>query len=213
MELEWLVLFFICFVLFYLLNRIIFPNKMTPIHKVWSWSLGEQGVILIGAGIYFHSMINFCWALVSPKCNFPYQDNPHPKSLEMESRRTRGHPDRSWDVQDMIKMSWLEVSLHWIGIIISPRKVSWVVVVGGTVKITSAPGTDHPILNWNRLEWLKIDLNWTRNGPGLDLDLDLSLTKGIVFFSVLVGLGQAQPRSAFRFKIASSSPTSQTVYH
>ena len=47
---------------------------------------------------------------------------------------------------------------------------------GDTVKITSAPGPDHLILNWNRLKGLKIDLEWTRNGPGLDLDLDLSLT-------------------------------------
>ena len=30
--------------------------------------------------------------------------------------------------------------------------VGWWVVVGGTVKITSAPGPDHLILNFNRLE-------------------------------------------------------------
>ena len=41
-------------------------------------------------------------------------------------------------------------------------------VVDDTVKITSAPGPDHLILNLNRLEWLKIDLEWTRNGPELD---------------------------------------------
>ena len=44
------------------------------------------------------------------------------------------------------------------------------------MKIASALGPDHLILNWNRLEGLKIDLEWTRNEPGLDLDLDLSLT-------------------------------------
>ena len=48
------------------------------------------------------------------------------------------------------------------------------------MKITSAPGPDHLILNWNRLKGLKIDLEWTRNGPGLDLDLDLSLTKDMM---------------------------------
>ena len=37
--------------------------------------------------------------------------------------------------------------------------------------VASAPGPDHLIL-----EGPKIDLEWTRNGPGLDLDLDLSLT-------------------------------------
>ena len=46
---------------------------------------------------------------------------------------------------------------------------------GGTVKIASAPGPDHLILNWNRLELHKIDLEWTRNGPGLDLDLSLTI--------------------------------------
>ena len=56
--------------------------------------------------------------------------------------------------------------------------------VGGTVKITSAPGPDHLILNWNRLDWLKIDLEWTRNGPGLNLDLNLSLTKSEICTSL-----------------------------
>ena len=84
-EVEWMVLSFVCFVLSDLLNRIwedrgsswqklgfsghlsslhhqlvkhlspqhvIFPVKMTPIHKVWSWSLGGQGVILTGAGMF-----------------------------------------------------------------------------------------------------------------------------------------------------------------
>ena len=46
---------------------------------------------------------------------------------------------------------------------------------GGTVKIASAPGPYHLILNWNRLELLKIDLEWTRNGPRLDLDLSLTI--------------------------------------
>ena len=27
---------------------VIFPIKMTPYNKVWSWSLGGQGVILTG---------------------------------------------------------------------------------------------------------------------------------------------------------------------
>ena len=85
MELEWLVLSFVCFVLSDFLNwireyrgsswqelecsghlsslhhqlvkhlspqNVIFPVKMTPIHKVWSWSLGGQGVILTGAGMF-----------------------------------------------------------------------------------------------------------------------------------------------------------------
>ena len=50
------------------------------------------------------------------------------------------------------------------------------------MKITSAPGPDHRIFKLNRLECLKIDLKWTRNGPGLDLDLDLSLTIKPMFF-------------------------------
>ena len=45
-------------------------------------------------------MLNFCKALVSPKGHFPCQDDPHPQNLELESRRTVGHPDRSLDVQD-----------------------------------------------------------------------------------------------------------------
>ena len=45
----------------------------------------------------------------------------------------------------------------------------------GKVKITSAPGPDPWILNWNILEWLKIDLECTRNGPGLDLDQSFTI--------------------------------------
>ena len=33
-------------------QSVILPVKMTPIHKVWSWSLGGQGVILTGAGMF-----------------------------------------------------------------------------------------------------------------------------------------------------------------
>ena len=48
------------------------------------------------------------------------------------------------------------------------------VVVGGTVKITSAPGPDPLILIWNRLEWTRndqgMDQERTRYGPGMDLD-------------------------------------------
>ena len=36
---------------------------------------------------------NFCQALVPLKCNFPRQDAPRPRSLELESMRTGGHPD------------------------------------------------------------------------------------------------------------------------
>ena len=87
-EVEWMVLSFVCFVLSDLLNRIwedrgsfwqnlsslhhqlvkhlspqnvIFPVKMTPIHKVWSWSLGGQGVILTGAGM-FRTPIFIAWS-------------------------------------------------------------------------------------------------------------------------------------------------------
>ena len=67
-------------------------SLMTPIHKVWSWSLRGQGVILKGAGIGFEP----------------------PFAVE--------------------KFSGGE----W-----------W---VGGTVKIASALGPDHLILNWKRLE-------------------------------------------------------------
>ena len=46
-------------------------------------------------------------------------------------------------------LRWLEVIQYGFEVIRSQRKVSWVVVVvgGGTVKITSAPGPDHLILN------------------------------------------------------------------
>ena len=30
------------------LLNVIFPAKITTVHKVWSWSLGGQGVILTG---------------------------------------------------------------------------------------------------------------------------------------------------------------------
>ena len=57
------------------------------------------------------------------------------------------------DVQDtclhsIIKMSWSEVSLYWFGGRICSRKVSgWLGGGGDTVKIASAPGPDHLILN------------------------------------------------------------------
>lgn len=35
---------------------------------------------------------------------------------------------------------------------------------GGTVKITSAPGPTCLNLNWNRLEWLRIDYKWSWTG-------------------------------------------------
>ena len=112
--------------------------------------------------------------LCSPKCNFPRQDDPYPQSMELESGRTGCHPDRSWDVQDtclhiFIKISCLEVSLYWFGVTICSRIVCWV-GGGGTVKITLAPGPDHLILDWNRLECPKIDLEWTWTGSGPELD-------------------------------------------
>ena len=185
MELEWLVLLFVCFVFSYLLNRIwedrgssllelgcsghlssfyhelvkhispqnvIFPVKMTPLHKVSSCSLREQGVILPGAWMSRTPVFIASWTcevFVSPKCHFPCQDCPYPLSLVLESGRTGGHPDRGLDVQDtclhsIIKMSWLEVSLYWLWVSISSRKaLQWWWVV----KITSAPGPDHLILN------------------------------------------------------------------
>ena len=38
------------------------------------------------------------------------------------------------------------------------------------MKIASAPGPGCMSLNWNRLELLRLDQEWTRNGPGLELD-------------------------------------------
>ena len=38
-------------------QKVIFPVKMTPIHKVWSLSLGGQGVILTGAAMVAHVII------------------------------------------------------------------------------------------------------------------------------------------------------------
>ena len=70
-------------------------------------------------------------------------------------------------------MYWLLVSMEpWT----LENFAGWWVVDGGKEKITSVPGSDSLILNWNRLESLRMDQEWTRNGPGLDLDLDLSLT-------------------------------------
>ena len=46
-------------------QNVIFPVKMTPIHKVVSWSLGGQGFILCKSwdvqDTYLHSMINMSW--------------------------------------------------------------------------------------------------------------------------------------------------------
>ena len=42
---------------------------------------------------------NFCQALVSPNYHLPCQDAPRPRSLELESMRTGGHPDRWADIQ------------------------------------------------------------------------------------------------------------------
>ena len=33
-------------------QNVIFPVKMTPINKIWKWTLGGQGVILTGAGMF-----------------------------------------------------------------------------------------------------------------------------------------------------------------
>ena len=61
---------------------------------------------------------------------------------------------------------------------------------GDTVKITSAPGQDPRILNWN-------DLEWTRNGPGLDLDLDCSLTIPVIAQSNVVCILNTELRNFF----------------
>ena len=56
-------------------------------------------------------------------------------------------------VHSIIKMSWVEVSLYWFCQYLHLLQKSLLVVVGGgTVKIASAPGPDHLISNWNRLE-------------------------------------------------------------
>ena len=107
---------------------------MTPIHKVQSWSLGGQGVILTGAGMF-----------------------RTPVFIVL----SRSHSQKSVCI-------CLGSGSH-------PEKFSGGGGGGDTVKITSAPGPDQLILNWNRMEWLKIDLEWTRNGPGLDLDLSLTI--------------------------------------
>ena len=41
-----------------------------------------------------YSMFDFCESLVSPKCHFPCQDDPHPQSLKLAFRRTGGHPEK-----------------------------------------------------------------------------------------------------------------------
>ena len=72
-------------------QNVIFPIRISPIHKVWRWSLGGQGHPDRSWDVqdtYLHCMINFCSALVSPKCHFTCQDDPNPQSLELESRRT-----------------------------------------------------------------------------------------------------------------------------
>ena len=36
------------------LRNVIFTVKMAPVHKVWSWSLGGEGVILTRVGMPGH---------------------------------------------------------------------------------------------------------------------------------------------------------------
>jgi hypothetical protein len=45
-------------------------------------------------------MNSFCQALLSPKYHLPCQDALCQWSLKLESMKTGGHPDRSWDIQD-----------------------------------------------------------------------------------------------------------------
>ena len=83
---------------------VIFPIKMPPVHEVLSWSLGWQGIILTGVltfrrpncvvGTTFAKHLSL-WNAI-----FPVKMTPCPQSLELESMRTGGHPDRSWNVLD-----------------------------------------------------------------------------------------------------------------
>ena len=84
---------------------------------------------------------------------------PNPQSLELESGRIEGHPDYpdwppEWspeclDHLDMFRSQFC----NGLGAPGSLEKFLVVVVVGvGTVKKTSAPGSDPLILNWKRLE-------------------------------------------------------------
>ena len=140
-EVELMVLSFVCFVLSDLLNRIwedrgsswqklgcsghlsslhhqlvkhlspqnvIFPVKMTPIHKVWSWSLVGQKVILTGAGM-FRSPVSIVFS--------------------------RNH-------------NWKPICIGF-GSQLSPEKF----LVGGGGENSISPSPDHLILNWNRF-WM-----------------------------------------------------------
>ena len=51
----------------YAKSNVIFPVKVTPIHKVWSWGLRGQGVTLTGAGMFtcLHHILKMSWLEVS----------------------------------------------------------------------------------------------------------------------------------------------------
>ena len=79
------------------LQNVIFPVKMSPIHKVWSWSSWIQGFTLIGV-LTFRTPnckveTTFAKCLSLWNAIFSVKMAPYPQSLELESLRTVGHPD------------------------------------------------------------------------------------------------------------------------
>ena len=136
-------------------QNVIYPVKMTPIHKVWIWSLGGQGVILTGAGM-FRTPIFISWSTfvkhLSPQNDiFPVKMTP---SLKVCSWSLGGQGVILTEAGMFRTPVFIVLSrCHGqksvcIGLgagSASEKFPGW--VVGGTVKITSAPGPDHLILN------------------------------------------------------------------
>ena len=73
------------------MGNVIFPDKMTPIKKVWSWSLGGQ-VILTEICIFrtHISIVLTTFSLGSPKCHFSHQDDPLSTKSEVGAWEDRG---------------------------------------------------------------------------------------------------------------------------
>ena len=88
----------------------------TTIHKVWSWSLGGQEVILTGVWM-FKTPFSIVWIT---KCHFLCHGDRCPQSLELESRRTGGNPDRSLDVYNICHLALLNVPEPFSTLRVSP---------------------------------------------------------------------------------------------
>ena len=124
-----------------------FPSRWPPVHEVWSWSLGGQGVIMTGVRM-FRTPVSILWttfakhlALLSPICHFPHQDDHCPWSLELESWRTGGHPETPRTLfYTLGDFNWIMsiprtcvIGFQWLGWVVLTKKGSTKVLLALTL--------------------------------------------------------------------------------